>query len=154
MMDFVQIVKTASFLGGVGGGEILIDYPLFDFASQPSTFKMIDEQYSEEIVKDIEDTQKIVAEVLRECEEARNSDRFLFQKVAEKKGLILIIPKGLPSFETMRRSRQKIQEAGEYLPTDGEVAYRRLIKENVMRSYYGERSGVYQKYLHLKYGVV
>lgn len=106
----------------------------------------------EQIIDKQIEAEKIVFETLAENEEARNDDNFLFKRIAEKKGLVLIIPKGF-CFETYRRSRQKIQESGNLLPTSAEVCYKRKIKETVLRKYFGNKSMIFQKIINHYYGV-
>lgn len=75
-------------------------------------------------------TTKLVKELLIADEAARNNDRYLFQLVHERwypgisdmrYGFVLehLTDFGLPTFETIRRARQKIQHDYPYLgPTD------------------------------------
>ena len=72
--------------------------------------------------------------VLENYPETRNDDRYLWLIYIrlfcpEMSKYIRFIPydvlKNAPTFETIRRCRQKIQEQGMYLPTDPEVLARR-----------------------------
>ena len=71
-------------------------------------------------MNEIRRTSKIVKEILTESEAARNSDTALYIKVCEKLNpsvlwqpfldvVVTLKENGLPPFETVRRTRQKIQ---------------------------------------------
>ena len=95
-------------------------------------------------------TTEIVKAILKEDEMARNSDGLLYLKVlqyiASKRGITLgniTVPEflthrkelGFVGFETVRRSRQKIQQTYPELAANREVRKRRLQKETEVRSY-------------------
>jgi len=101
----------------------------------------------EALLERLKTTKSRVIYVLENYPEARNDDRYLWLIYVrifcpEFSKYIKYIPynilKRAPSFETLRRCRQKIQEQGMYLPTDPKVlakrrrlekAYRRVIHE-------------------------
>lgn len=71
--------------------------------------------------------------ILSHSTAARNSDKRLMVYFMQKEGMNLSDEQirafyDMPSPETIRRTRQKIQEAGEYVPTIREVAERRKLK--------------------------
>ena len=112
-----------------------------------------EQQFSEDIIQDQEKTRKLVLEVLQDHEHARDSDRFLIEKVWERQGFRVTIPLYVSLPETIRRVRQAIQEKGDLLPTSPEVCYRRHIKENVLRQYYGNNPFKLQRFLDVYFGV-
>lgn len=75
--------------------------------------------------------------ILSASEAARNSDTALWLIYAQKSGLNLSseqveVFKNMPSPETIRRTRQKIQEEGHYLPS-ATVGRERKLRSYVMR---------------------
>lgn len=101
-------------------------------------------------VRDIQTVQDMVEDILTECRQARNSDNVLcfkvYQKMLDKKGyditkmsaaMLFLNMKtyGLPSTETIRRSRQKIQADNEWLRADRNIAEAREENEKVFRDY-------------------
>ena len=101
-------------------------------------------------MSELKNVTKIVRSILEEDKQARNSDSVLYLKVletiAEKKGLNLYafsVPYfldnmkfyGFPPFESVRRTRQKIQQHYPELSADGRVAEMRLVKEEEYRDY-------------------
>ena len=109
---------------------------------------------------------EIVREVLRHSYRARNDDKFLIVEVWKREGIPILFdiagytigpvqdPSVLPSTETICRVRREIQNVdGEFLPTDSEVLYKRKVKMEVIRTYYGEGSSEYGSYLDVVYGV-
>lgn len=80
---------------------------------------------------------KIVERILNNDPMARNDDRYLYLEVVrEIKPSVLYEPfamaymdKDLPSTETVRRSRQKVQEQNPNLGADSDVVAMRDIKE-------------------------
>ena len=86
---------------------------------------------------EVEKISKIVEEILNADPLARNDDRYLYCEVVRKiKPHVLFEPfamvymdKSLPSTETVRRSRQKIQEQNKYLRADPDVEAGRMLKE-------------------------
>ena len=81
-----------------------------------------------------------VKDVVRECLESdvkcRNSDKWLTVKVLQKMGYNIYIDytqlAQMPSFESIRRTRQKFQENGEFMPMD-EIFIERRRQEYQMR---------------------
>lgn len=101
-------------------------------------------------VKDIKTTQEIVEGVLTDCRAARNSDNVLcfkvYQMLLERQGIditklsaamLFLNMKnyGLPSTETIRRSRQKIQASNIWLRADKDVTVARQETEEAFRKY-------------------
>ncbi len=73
-----------------------------------------------------------VENILKASRSARNSDKSLWLIYAQKSGLNLSESqietfKSMPSFETIRRTRQKIQEHGKY-PADNDINEARYSK--------------------------
>lgn len=109
-----------------------------------------------------EETYHAVETVLMQSEQARNDDKHLIFRVLEhlnvpldKKNNALIISidllDSLPSFESIRRIRQKIQnEEGRFLPTWGNVLVKRGFTEETVRAIFGESSNVFQNYIFIK----
>lgn len=91
----------------------------------------------EEFIKEeARTTKKIVEEILKNDERARNDDIWLLIRVWREQGKKIYISanerKGLISPETITRVRRKIQnDEGKYVPTDAEIVRRRGIKEKV-----------------------
>lgn len=85
----------------------------------------------------IGEVSKIVERILNDDPMARNDDRYLYLEVVKEiKPSVLYEPfamafmdKDLPSTETVRRSRQKIQEQNSNLGADPDVEAMRGIKE-------------------------
>ena len=95
-------------------------------------------------------THNIVDELLRHNEKTRNSDNYLYFKVieiiAKKSGFdayYMTIPDllleskafGFPAFETVRRTRQKIQHDNPELAGNSTVEAHRTINEERFREY-------------------
>jgi len=85
-----------------------------------------------ELRKDFKTAEQLVAFCLKNFPETRNNDRTLMLKVWELQGFRL--PKKLINFfyrilspESIRRTRQKIQARGLFLPSNYEVAKRSLL---------------------------
>lgn len=81
---------------------------------------------------------EIVEKTLSEKPETRSSDKRLFLEIGEHYGFILTIIQrqaffDMPSFETMRRIRQKIQEQGRHLPTKEVMGHRRFKRWQVQQ---------------------
>lgn len=90
------------------------------------------------MLKQIKEVIPLVISVLQEYPDTRNSDKELILKCWEKEGLILtpeqqIQFKACHSTETYRRTRQKIQEAGEFGATKA-VRQQRLKNDVEMRN--------------------
>ena len=79
----------------------------------------------------------IVEQVLRDKPETRDSDKKLIVEVWERLGFFLSEQQkvkfyNLPSTESIRRVRQRIQELGQYKASDG-VARERRVKGYIMQ---------------------
>lgn len=98
----------------------------------------------------LESTETLVREILEVDEDARNSDNILYlrvlERIADKKQIHLYnfcVPYffcnmkeyGFPPFETVRRSRQKIQRKFPELRANKEVADQREENEEVYREF-------------------
>lgn len=92
------------------------------------------------------ETNQIVKTVLTEEPETRNSDDALYLAVIKRLDLdIITLPfyvfikrrkeKGLPPYETVRRSRQKIQEEFPELRANDEVEIMRNLNEEYYRRF-------------------
>lgn len=80
---------------------------------------------------------KTVEEVLRDSPATRNSDKLLLLEVWDKLGFGLSDGQrrkfmDMPSVESIRRVRQKVQESGKYQATN-EVSRQRRIKSYIMQ---------------------
>ena len=95
-------------------------------------------------------TSKIVKAILEEDEHARNSDSYLYLKVlyhiGQLKGIDVNAMSvsefllhrnelGFPCFETVRRTRQKLQATFSELAANDDVEAQRIINEGVYRNY-------------------
>ena len=102
------------------------------------------------ISKKLYQTNKIVKSILEEEEKARNSDSYLYLQVLYRVGQVkgidvnaMSVPQfllhrnqlGFPCFETVRRSRQKIQAEHPELAASDDVEAQRIINERVYRDY-------------------
>lgn len=96
--------------------------------------------------QELQNTTNIVKEILENYPEARNSDDFLYFKVCEKHNPSLInISFSLfilnrkkfnyPAFETVRRSRQKLQSLYPELAGKSSVTEQRKKNEAVFKEY-------------------
>lgn len=80
-----------------------------------------------------------VNEIMRQKEEARNNDNWLWYwiiKTYHYPGLYFPfeILNNMPTFETCRRIRQKIQnEEKRYMPTNPEIFQKRRLRQDEMR---------------------
>lgn len=101
--------------------------------------------------KELKNTTAIVKHLLTNNPQTRNSDDYLYFKVCEtiapesisqKFWYVLLNRKqyGLPAFESVRRTRQKLQETYPELAGNGEVEGYRALQEEVFRDY--ARGGV------------
>ena len=101
-------------------------------------------------MNDLKTTTKLVKAILEEDKQARNSDSFLYLKVietiADQKDINLYgisIPvflvsmkeNGFPPFESVRRTRQKIQQHHPDLAACEKVQDMRMIQETEFRQY-------------------
>lgn len=98
---------------------------------------------------DLKTTKSLVKRILEEIPETRNSDMFLYSRVCiELNDAVMCLPFGfvllsmkelkLPGFETVRRSRQKVQEECPWLAAcksvsdvraENEMAFREFARE-------------------------
>ena len=97
-------------------------------------------------MKCINSTSDLVKEILEEVPDARNSDMLLYYMVCYKKnittlgepfGYVIMNLKSLklPPFESVRRSRQKIQAAYPELAGTEEVEAQRMVNEQIVFDY-------------------
>ena len=99
---------------------------------------------------DLKNTTELVKAILEENEQTRNSDSFLYLKVlsavGQQKGIDIekmTVPfflenlhgAGLPGFETVRRTRQKIQQHHPELASSDRIAAFRADNEAEFREY-------------------
>jgi hypothetical protein len=102
------------------------------------------------LMNELKTTTNLVKAILEEDEQARNSDSFLYLRViehiAEQKGrniTYMTVPYflqnmkkfGYPGFETVRRTRQKVQQHHPELAACDKVAGMRMINETEFRRY-------------------
>ena len=86
-----------------------------------------------ETIDELRNTSKLVEAFLAKDEFCRNSDKWLtyrfMKQVAlennEEFSISFDLFKKLPAFDSIRRTRQKIQASGRFVPTDPEVIRRR-----------------------------
>lgn len=107
-----------------------------------------------------EEIYRLVEKVLSVNQDARNDDRYLIFQVlklcdvpGDKDSITLKFDKldSLPSFESIRRFRQRIQNQElRYLPSWGNVLVRRGFSENEVRCIFGDYSETYQNYVFIK----
>jgi len=91
------------------------------------------------MIEKIKEIKSTVEHFLKNYQLARNSDKFLIMKIWEKQGLILspeqqdiFMSKNLACAESIRRTRQKLQEGGKY-PANDKIWLERHKKEDDMR---------------------
>lgn len=99
---------------------------------------------------DLKTTTSIVKAILEENERTRNSDSYLYLKVLEyignQKGIYFtrwtvqelltwMADYNLPPFESVRRTRQKVQQTYPHLAACDRVAEQRMANEEVYRAY-------------------
>ena len=104
----------------------------------------------------IKNTSDLVKEVLIRNPQARNSDNYLYYIICKAKlagqgididrisfqdGLLHRNDYGLPAFETVRRTRQKVQQCFPELAGNAEVEAMRVIQEEAFRDY-ARKTGV------------
>lgn len=100
--------------------------------------------------KELQTTTEIVKGILEECPEARNSDNILYIKVCGTIGkkygvdiesmsmphfLLHLKDYNMPCFETVRRTRQKLQATYPNLAGNSMVEVHRAVNETVFREY-------------------
>ena len=101
-------------------------------------------------VKELKSIAKLVKQILREDEQARNSDGYLYLKVLDAIGknrgvdvnnisvktfLLHQHANGFPCFETVRRTRQKIQRTHPELAACERVESMRIVREEAFKEY-------------------
>ena len=97
-------------------------------------------------MNEIQKTNNLVKDILIESEAARNSDMFLYLKVCERvspealqQPFHVVISSlknlNLPPFETVRRTRQKIQADFPELASCKRVEKMKAVKEEAFREY-------------------
>lgn len=99
---------------------------------------------------ELKTTTSVVKRILETDEQSRNSDSFLYFKVLEHYGnkqgidihsmsvphfLLNMAHLGVPPFESVRRTRQKVQAAYPWLASSKRVAEFRSANEQVYRAY-------------------
>lgn len=101
-------------------------------------------------VKELKSVARLVKQILREDEQARNSDGYLYWKVLDTIGksrgvdvnnisvanfLLHQHANGFPGFETVRRTRQKVQRTHPELAACERVECMRIVREETFREY-------------------
>lgn len=101
-------------------------------------------------MKNLMTTTKLVKSILEEDKQARNSDSFLYlkvlERVAKEKGINIwgmsvpvflcnLKDYGLPPFESVRRTRQKVQQHHPELAACEKVEEMRMENEQIFRDY-------------------
>ena len=97
-------------------------------------------------MKDLKSTKALVKSILEQDEQARNSDSFLYFRVLERiDKAILTVPVhdfllgmglcGIPPFESVRRTRQKVQAECPWLAVCDTVKELRAANEVVYRDF-------------------
>ena len=99
---------------------------------------------------ELKTTTDIVKDILERNEDARNSDNVLYVKVCAVIGrehgidinsmsmptfLLNLKEHGFPAFETVRRTRQKLQAENEELRASSTVEGFRMLNEEIFREY-------------------
>ena len=102
------------------------------------------------ISREIKNTSSLVLEILKQSPKARNSDNYLYYAVIATIGkrngidiekmslphyLLHLKEYGFPAFETVRRTRQKIQASFPELSACADVEAERMVNEEAFRSY-------------------
>lgn len=97
-------------------------------------------------MKNIKQTSEIVKQVLQEVPETRNSDDELYFQVCKKinpeamlKPFYMVVlhrkEHALPPFESVRRTRQKLQAAFPELAANENVEAQRIVNEGIVKGY-------------------
>ena len=99
---------------------------------------------------DLKNTSDLVKEVLANNPKARNNDNYLYYVICKAKmagngidvdtvsfkdGLLHRSEYNIPNFETVRRTRQKIQQHFPELASSADVEAMRIVQEEAFRSY-------------------
>jgi len=102
--------------------------------------KNLGKRMPEETINEIIKVEQIVREELRSDIRARNEDKWLTYKIMRKFTPMYLKFEDfckIPSFETIRRTRQQIQNGDKlYPPTSEEVLAKRQKREKVFREYF------------------
>lgn len=100
--------------------------------------------------KEIYTTSELVKDILQRCPDARNSDNVLYVRVCTEIGsqvgidiskmsmphfLLHLKEYNMPAFETVRRTRQKLQAEYPHLTGDANVEAQRMLNEADFRRY-------------------
>lgn len=101
--------------------------------------------------KELTTTQEMVKQVLEQSKDARNSDNYLYYRILKMVGMQnnidiekMSVPHFFlhmkdygcfPAFETVRRTRQKLQAMNPELAADSDVEGYRILNEEVYRDY-------------------
>lgn len=96
--------------------------------------------------KELNTTVNLVKSILEECPEARNNDDVLYLLVCRRTNDICVnLPfwkvllnrkaYNLPAFESVRRSRQRLQAAYPELAGDENVDAQRMLNEEIFREF-------------------
>lgn len=97
-------------------------------------------------LRELNTVRAIVKDVLEEDMQARNSDMHLYIKICERInpealsepfGFVLenLKEMDLPNFETVRRSRQKLQEDNKEYSASANVEAQRMLNEDAFRNF-------------------
>ena len=101
-------------------------------------------------MNELKNTTKLVKAILEEDKQARNSDSFLYLRVIEHIAdlndinlygisipvfLVSMKENGFPAFETVRRTRQKVQQHHPELAACDKIAGMRMVNETEFRRY-------------------
>ena len=86
---------------------------------------------------------KIVESILNDDPKARDDDRYLYLQIVKQMKpstefepfAFVIMDKSLPTPETVRRARQKVQEQNPYLQASPTVSGMRLLKEEEYKEF-------------------
>ena len=110
-----------------------------------------------EVIRNHEEANILVMECLENDQRCRNDDMWLCLQVWIKQGIKINIDyDDLPKMfnpETIIRNRAFIQnDECLLLPTDPKVLIKRKMKENAIRSYYGN-NGIFKEFQNIKYGI-
>ena len=95
---------------------------------------------------ELKNTTNLVKEILRSCPDTRNSDDLLYIKVCERINplainlsfnIVLLNRKewALPAFESVRRTRQKVQAEHPELAGNSTVEGHRKVNEQIFEEY-------------------
>jgi len=95
-------------------------------------------------MENFETIKNIVKELLETDEKSRNSDKWLTIEVLRKLGFKIYVDykelDNMPSSETIRRTRQKLQEESPNLRADEQIQELREKRKEEFSSYFSQRS--------------